>query len=94
MTKISREDVIKLAELSRIDIAEDEIENVRSQLQNILSYAQRVKEIAKDIDVDFKKNVNIFAQDKVLRTDVEPIISQAPEHEENFFIVPRILEEK
>jgi aspartyl-tRNA(Asn)/glutamyl-tRNA(Gln) amidotransferase subunit C len=94
MTKITREEVVKLAQLSRVELKEEEIDLVTKQLQDVLNYAQRVNEIAQDIQVDFGKNINIFAQDIIERTKAEPLLAQAPEREDNFFVVPRIIEDK
>ncbi|MDR3645960.1 MAG: Asp-tRNA(Asn)/Glu-tRNA(Gln) amidotransferase subunit GatC [Candidatus Babeliales bacterium] len=94
MAKITREEVLKLAELSKIDIGPDEIESIIKQLDDVLSYAQRVKEIAGDIEISSNKNVNVFRQDVVKRTDCKEILAQAPESQDNFFVVPKILENK
>ncbi len=40
------------------------------------------------------KNMNVFREDVVSKTDATPIISQAPEHEAHYFVVPTILDTK
>jgi len=92
MTKVSREELLNIARLSYLDIHEDEMAQLMSQVENILSYAERVTEIAADIEEPPIKNVNVFREDVVVRTDTEPILAQAPEREDNYFVVPRILE--
>lgn len=94
MAKITREEVLKLAELSKIEIKENEIDSIMKQLQDVLSYAQCVKEIAADIEIFSNKNVNVFREDVIQRTDSKEILAQAPETQDNFFIVPKILENK
>lgn len=94
MPKISKEEVLKIAEISRISLRENEIEKVTQHLQNVLSYAARVQEIAADIEEPSIQNVNVFREDVVIKTDPESILSQAPEREENFFVVPAIIETK
>jgi len=92
MTKITREEVLKIARISHLDIHEDEIAPLIKQIDDVLSYAARVKEIASDIEEPPTKNANVFREDVVVKTDPELILSCAPEREENFFVVPAILE--
>jgi len=92
MTKISKDEVLKIAKISRISLREDEIEPMIKHLQDVLSYAARVQEIAADIEEPAIKNVNVFREDVVVSTDPETILCQAPEREENYFVVPAIIE--
>lgn len=92
MAKITREEVLKLAELSKIDILEEEIELVIKQLNDVLNYAVRVKEIAPTNEMPISKNINIFADDIIKESDSEAILKQAPDREDQFFVVPKILE--
>ncbi len=94
MTKISREEVLKIAEISRIKLCEEEIEPMIRHLEGVLSYAECVQEIAADIEEPSIKNVNVFREDVVIKTDSEKILCQAPEREENYFVVPAIIETK
>ncbi|MBT4856485.1 Asp-tRNA(Asn)/Glu-tRNA(Gln) amidotransferase subunit GatC [bacterium] len=89
--RITREEVLKIASISKIEIQPDEIEEVLSHLQSVLDYAARVSEVAANIYEPSNKNLNIVREDVVSKTDVEPILSQAPEREGNFFEVPSIL---
>lgn len=92
MAKVTREEILKIAQMSQLDIHKDEIEQLMSQVEQVLSYAERVKEIATQIQEQPDKNVNVFREDVVVRTDNEPILAQAPEREGNYFVVPMILE--
>ncbi len=94
MTKISREEVKKIAQVSALEIHEDEIEPMMKQLEEVLSYAECVQEIAAEIEEPSNKNINVFREDVVIKTDSEAILERAPEREDNFFVVPSILEDK
>ncbi|NRB21288.1 Asp-tRNA(Asn)/Glu-tRNA(Gln) amidotransferase subunit GatC [Candidatus Dependentiae bacterium] len=94
MTKISREETLHIAKISRISIHEDEIAPLMKQLDAVLSYAERVKEVASMVEEVSNKNMNVFREDVVVKTDPAPIISQAPEHEAHYFVVPAILDNK
>ena len=92
MITISKEEVVKIAQMSNILLPEDEIDAVAQQLSSVLSYAVRVKEIATESQEALDKNVNVMRKDLVIKTDVEPILSQAPEREATYFVVPAIIE--
>lgn len=94
MKKISRDEIIKLAQMSAIDIHEDEIQPLIEQVGSVLSYAQRVKEVARTVEVPSNKNMNVFREDVVVKTDYRPLMAQAPQEEGNYFVVPTILDHK
>ncbi len=92
MIEITREEVLKLAKASRIHIHEDEIDELIGQLKAVLSYAERVSEISGDVEIASPKNINIFRPDLVVVTDSKPILAQAPQSDDNFFVVLPILD--
>jgi aspartyl/glutamyl-tRNA(Asn/Gln) amidotransferase C subunit len=92
MTKISKEEILKLAAISNIKILPHEIEPLARQLEDVLTYAVRVTELAVDVQEPSMKNVNIFREDVVVATDPELVRAQAPARDHDFFVVPAILE--
>lgn len=92
MIKVSREEVLYIAQLSRIDIPEQEIEPMRASLQDILSYAARVQELAQAAEMMPSKNINVMREDTVIPTDPQPLLAVAPVAEDNFIVVPAVLE--
>jgi len=92
MTKITREELLKIAALSKVSLAEEEIPVLLKQLQDLLTYAERVGEVAAEVEEPSNKNVNVFREDVIVRTNVQPTLRQAPQVEENSFIVPKVLE--
>lgn len=92
MSKISIEDVKNIAEMTRLHIDDSELESVRKQLEDVLTYAERVQKIAKDIDVPSNKNINHDREDSVVTSSVKDILAQAPQEEDNYFVVPKIVD--
>lgn len=92
MTKITREEILKIAAISKLEILEEEISQLKEQLEAVLSYAARVREIAADAELATNQSVNILREDIAVQTNSEPILAQAPDHEDNFFVVPKIIE--
>ena len=89
---ITKEEVEKIARLSHIELSETEIIAAMKHLDAVLSYAARVQEIAKDIDIPSLKNNNVERSDVIVETDPQTILAQAPEREGDFFVVPVIIE--
>lgn len=94
MTKITKEELLKIAQISQLRLDKDEIAPLIKQVQDVLTYAERVQEVAGDAQIPSNKNVNVLRQDVVVRTDSEPILALAPEREQDYFVVPQIIENK
>lgn len=93
--KINREEVIKLGHIARISLKEEEIDGLVKQLQDVLDYAESVKTVAGEMDDQpSNQNVNFLREDVIRRFDSESILAQSPEREENYFVVPKILDTK
>lgn len=94
MAHITREEVLNIARISAIEIREDEIESLQKQLEAVLSYAERVQEFSGQEQQPSVQNVNRLREDVVQESDAAAILKRAPEREEDFFVVPAIIEDK
>ncbi|HSW76634.1 MAG TPA: Asp-tRNA(Asn)/Glu-tRNA(Gln) amidotransferase subunit GatC [Candidatus Saccharimonadales bacterium] len=93
MSKVTREEVKKLAELTKVSFQEHELDGIIQQLNDVLDYAQRVVQIAQEqVDIPSCKNINCNRADIIKPTDVAPILAQAPQQEDNYFVVPKFLD--
>ena len=54
MAKLTRDDVLKLAQLARLDLSDAEVEEFRTELSEILQYVEQLQ----DIDVKGLKPTN------------------------------------
>jgi aspartyl-tRNA(Asn)/glutamyl-tRNA(Gln) amidotransferase subunit C len=89
---ISREEVEKIARLSHMELSESEISAAQKHLEDLITYAARVQDLAQDVNISFLRNSNIEREDIVIKTDPQAILAQAPEREGDFFVVPAIIE--
>ncbi|HSG32441.1 MAG TPA: Asp-tRNA(Asn)/Glu-tRNA(Gln) amidotransferase subunit GatC [Thermodesulfobacteriota bacterium] len=95
--KITTENVKEVAELARLEFAEDEIENFRSQFENILKFISKLDEL--DID-DVKPTAHVLDISTPMREDVvqdwitqDEAMKNAPQPEDGFFGVPKVIED-
>ena len=95
--RISRADVAHVANLARLDITEEELEQFTEQLGAILAHAE-------DVEALDTKGVpptahplplrNVLRDDEVRPSlDRDEVLSQAPDVQDGLFRVPRILGE-
>jgi aspartyl/glutamyl-tRNA(Asn/Gln) amidotransferase C subunit len=92
MTKITEQELLKLATISSIEFVSHDIAPLQAQIQSVLTYAARVQEVAKDTPDVGPHPVNVFRDDAVIRTNSPEIVQSSPETLENYFVVPKILE--
>ncbi len=90
--------VKKIARLSRISLSDEEIKSLSLELTNILDWIEQLSELNTDnVDPVFSSfdedgNIN-FREDKVSDGGYrEKIISNAPESEDGFFLVPKVVD--
>jgi aspartyl-tRNA(Asn)/glutamyl-tRNA(Gln) amidotransferase subunit C len=89
---ITRDEVLHVARLARLELTEDEIERFTAQLSAILEAVAKVSELdlsgveptAHPLDV-----VNVWAEDEPRPSiPVEDALANAPDHENGFLKVP------
>ena len=92
---ISKQDVEHVALLGRLELTEEEKELYTQQLNKILDAAKALQELDTE-NVPPTAHVlplqNVFREDRVgEHTDPEKALSNAPDRDENFFKVPKIV---
>jgi aspartyl-tRNA(Asn)/glutamyl-tRNA(Gln) amidotransferase subunit C len=90
-------DIAKVARLARIALGPEELELYGSQLRDILEHAERVQALPTD-GVEPTSHplpmTNAFRADEVTPClDRDEVLRAAPEVEDGYFVVPRILDE-
>ncbi len=92
---LTREEVIKIAALSRIALSEAEVEKFRKDLSAVLDYIDELKKVdVSGVSEVFEVTglVNVQRDDKVaVAENHEEIFSQAPEMKDGYFKVKAIL---
>jgi len=94
---ISREDVVHVARLARLELSDTEMERMREQLNGILGYIDKLKEL--DVSgVEPTSHavplVNVMREDAVVPPFAQDaMLANAPDRVGEFFRVPRIIED-
>lgn len=93
--KVSREEILHIANLAELEIKEDEIELYRKNLEDILEMAEIVNNAPVDeLDITIGANEakNRFRKDEVKKFDnIEGLLKNGKDIEENMFKLPKVL---
>lgn len=96
-TKISLEDVDHVARLARLELSAADKERMRSELDGILSYIDKLRALDTR---DVEPTSHAVPVTNVMRDDVErpslaqeDMLANAPDRHRDMFRVPRIIEE-
>jgi aspartyl-tRNA(Asn)/glutamyl-tRNA(Gln) amidotransferase subunit C len=94
--KIDESQILRVAELARLDLGEDEKKEFSTQLSDIISYVEKINELdtadvaPSDHIVELK---NVFRADTVLPSmDRAALETMAPRFEDGHVVVPIIIE--
>lgn len=93
---VTKDDVRKVARLSRIAVAEENLETLASELTGIMGWIEQLNEV----DVDgVAPMTSVVASTLPMRDDVvtdgdiqEQVLANAPKSDEGFFVVPKAVE--
>ena len=93
---VTKDDVRKVARLSRIAVAEDKLETLADELSGIMGWIEQLNEV--DIE-GVAPMTSVVAATLPMRDDVvtdgsiqEQVLANAPQSDEGFFVVPKAVE--
>jgi len=95
--KIDQAQVRKVARLSRLELTDTEVEEFTGQLSAILDYVEKMNELD-TTNVEPLAHClpisNVFRKDSVKESlGTEKVLANAPQRDEEFFRVPKILDD-
>jgi aspartyl-tRNA(Asn)/glutamyl-tRNA(Gln) amidotransferase subunit C len=93
---VDSDTVRRVAHLARIAVAEGEVENLRGELNAILTFVEQLAEVEVE-GIEPMTSVTPMTmktrEDKVTDGGIaDAIIANAPAHEHHFFLVPKVVE--
>jgi aspartyl-tRNA(Asn)/glutamyl-tRNA(Gln) amidotransferase subunit C len=93
--KITKEDVIHVAHLARLDLEKTAITNYVEQIGKVLEYVDMLKQVNTDAVVPTSHAIditNVFRDDDLVESlDSKSALANAPERENGNFLVPRVI---
>ena len=96
MQEVSKEEILHIANLARLNLEEDEIEKYRENLQDILNFANVVNNVpveGLDVTIGANEAKNVFRKDEIkVFEDTEGLLQNAPSQEQNMFKLPKVIQ--
>ena len=93
--KVSKEEILHIANLAQLELKEEEIEKYQTNLQEILNFANIVNNApveGLDITIGANEAKNVFRKDEVENfEDTESLLQNAEEKEQNMFKIPKVI---
>ena len=93
--KVSKEEILHIANLSDLILDENEIDTYLSHLQDILNFANIVNNApveGLDITIGANETKNVFRKDEVKKfKDIEALLQNAESKEQNMFKIPKVI---
>lgn len=97
MDKLSREEILHVADLARIELTEEEIEKYQVHIKKLLDDIEKIKDVK---GYDDEQLIAPWSENCILRNDstgnmLEPkeVIDHAPRHSGNYIQVPVVIGE-
>lgn len=92
---LTREEVLKIANLARLELSEDEVQLYQKRLTRVLDYVKELSELKTDQAFvrHVPKEATNFKQDAAEPfTAVEELMKNAPALEHGAFLIPTVVE--
>ena len=93
--QVSKEEVLHIANLARLNIEESEVEKYTKNLEDILNFANIVNNAPTEnlnITIGGNEAKNVFRKDEIkIFEDNSALLQNAPTVEQNMFKIPKVL---
>ena len=94
--KVDEKLVRRIAHLARIKVSDDDVQHLEGELTSILGFVELLSEVDTD---DVEPMTSAVDRDMYRREDVvtdggypEDIVKNAPERDDHYFMVPKVVE--
>jgi aspartyl-tRNA(Asn)/glutamyl-tRNA(Gln) amidotransferase subunit C len=93
---VDAETVRRIAHLARIAVAEDEVEHLKDEINAVLDFVEQLQEVNVEgvepmtsvTPMTMKKRLDVVTDGN----DAEAVLKNAPQSDDNFFLVPKVVE--
>ena len=92
MNELTKEEVLHVANLARINVSEEDIEKYKIQLKQILNEIERINEVNADDDILISptSNKNVYREDIGIDENID-VLKNAPKKSGNYIEIKRFV---
>lgn len=95
--KLTREEVLHVADLAKIKLTEEEVEKYRKDLKKLLNDVEKINEVVgyddEIIIASWPDNASLREDEEGHMLDTKEIVEAAPTHSGNYITVPTVINE-
>jgi len=95
---VTKKDVEKIAELARLKFSDEEIESFTPQMNDILNYMEKLNELDTEQVEPLShpiEQTNVFRNDELKASaQTKDALQNAPDKNEQYFKVPKVIQDK
>lgn len=96
MSKLTNQEILKLARLARLQLTDEEVERYKTELSQILEYVEQLSGVD---TVGLRPTnqvtglVNVYRADEILEYQAKPekLLAQTPDHDGQYIKVKRMI---
>lgn len=93
--QVSKEEILHIAKLANLNLKEEEIDNYRENLEEILNFANIVNKASTqgvEESIDVNKQYNVFRKDEIVEgLTREELLQNAPDKQSGMFKIPKVI---
>lgn len=93
--QIEDKDVLHIAKLARLKLADNELESYKKNLQEILDFADTINHVNTDDigeTIGINEKYNVFRKDEIKQeSNKDELLSNAPSQDEGMFRIPKVI---
>ena len=97
MNKLTKDEVLHIADLGKLELTEEEVERFSSQLKSLFNEINKVNEIKLDVEKGIfsplDNKCELFSDEYTTFKEANKLIENAPEKLENFIEVAGVFDE-
>lgn len=93
--KITKDDVLKVAEIAHLSLTEKEVEEFTMDLEKMVTFAKELDKLdtSKELEAEEPTIYNVFRKDEIKPSMAkEELLANAPQEKDGCFFVPQIVE--
>ncbi|MBR2743697.1 MAG: Asp-tRNA(Asn)/Glu-tRNA(Gln) amidotransferase subunit GatC [Clostridia bacterium] len=94
--QVSEEQLLHIANLACIDLDKNEIDSYLENLQDILTFAEKVNGVSTeglDETIGANDKFNVFRKDEIVHfSDTEALLQNAPSKDRGMFNIPKVIQ--
>lgn len=93
--QIKDEEVLHIAKLARLNLKDNEIQDYKKNLEEILEFADTINKVDTDNigeTIGINENYNVFRKDEIIEeSNKDELLSNAPSQDEGMFRIPKVI---